>query len=201
MLKRFILWDPFSFSDALLSKFKAKSDLLVSVKAAANVINGKVPNDKNAVFRADFRKSRYAIILLVGLEHQHFDDHRIPIQNYTCINFYRLERIAKLLGLAFDRSYTAEKIYRELEAKKMVLFFKQDHQTFITLTKEGSAKYHKILDSFIELDNHLKSNALIQPLYVQETPARVPTKGLTIKSNQIIEAKLIADKLIKRISD
>jgi hypothetical protein len=183
-----------------MSRFKAKSDLLVSVKAVANVINGKVPNDKNAVFRADFRKSRYAIILLVGL-HPQFDDHRILIQNNTCINFYRLDRVAKLLGLAFDRSYTAEKIYRELEAKKMVLFFKQDHQTFITLTKEGSAKYHKILDSFIELDNHLKSNASIQPLYVQEKPARVPTKGLTIKSNQMIEAKLIADKLIRRISD
>jgi len=85
-----------------MSRFKAKSDLLVSVKAAANVINGKVPNDKNAVFRADFRKSRYAIILLVGLEHSQFDDHRILIQNNTCINFYRLDRVAKLLGLAFD---------------------------------------------------------------------------------------------------
>jgi len=83
----------------------------------------------------------------------------------------------------------------------MVIFFKQDHQTFITLTREGSAKYHKILDSFIELDNHLKSNASIQQLYVQEKPARVSTKGLTIKSSQMIEAKIIADKLIKSISE
>src|SRR5439155_22237395 len=139
-----------------MSQFRAKSDLTVSVKAAANVINGKVPNGKDANFASDFRISRYAIILLVGLVSPLFEDHRILIQNSSCINFYRLERVASFLDLSFDRAYTAEKIYRDLESKKMVRFFKQDHQTFITFTKEGSARYHKKLEYFVELDNNLK---------------------------------------------
>ena len=38
-----------------MNQFKSKSDLIVTVKAAANVINGKVPNGKNANFASDFR--------------------------------------------------------------------------------------------------------------------------------------------------
>jgi hypothetical protein len=38
-----------------MNQFKSKSDLIATVKAAANVINGKVPNGKNANFASDFR--------------------------------------------------------------------------------------------------------------------------------------------------
>jgi hypothetical protein len=174
---------------------------MVSVRSAANVINGKVPNGKNADLGSDFRKSRYAIILLVGLEHPLFEDHRIQIQNSVCINFYRLERVAKLLGLAFDRAYTAEKIYRDLEANQMVRFFKQDHHTFITFTKRGVIMSQKRLKVLQKLDDHLKSNPSLQHIYAEEKQGRASAKGLTIKSTQIMEAKLIADKLIKNITD
>jgi hypothetical protein len=123
-----------------------------------NVPNGNVPNGKDANFGSDFRTSRYAIILLAALTHPLFEDHKIQIENFKCFNYYRLGRVAKLLGLGFDRARTAEKIYRDLESKQKVRFFKQENQTFITFTKEGQKMSQDRLKRFQELDSYLRSN-------------------------------------------
>lgn len=73
------------------------------------------------------------------------------IQNFTYVNFYRLEKVAKLLCLVFDRTRTAEKIYRDLESKQKVIFFKVDNQTFITFTKQGQKMCLERLKQFIYL--------------------------------------------------
>jgi hypothetical protein len=144
-----------------MSQFKAKVDL-IAIKAAAQIINGKVPDVKDANFGSDFRTSRYAIILLAALMSPLFENNNIQIQNFKCFNYYRLERVAKLLGLGFDRARTAEKIYRDLESKHKVRFFKQENQTFITLTKQGQKMYQETLEQFQELDNYVKSIPSLQ---------------------------------------
>jgi hypothetical protein len=100
-------------------------------KQDKTIINGKVPDVKDANFGSDFRTARYAIILLAALMSPLFEDSNIQIQNFTCVNYYRLERVARLLGLVFDRARTAEKIYRNLESKHKVRFFKRENRTFI----------------------------------------------------------------------
>lgn len=114
-----------------------KNSLIVDIKAAAQVINGKVPDVRDTNFGSDFRPARYAIILLAALLDPLCEDGNIQIQNFTCISFYRLAKVAKLLGLIFDRARTAEKIYRDLESKHRVRFFKLEKHTFITITKQG----------------------------------------------------------------
>ena len=100
-------------------------------KQDKTIINGKVPDVKDANFGSDFRTAKYAIILLAALMSPLFEDSNIQIQNFTCVNYYRLERVARLLGLVFDRARTAEKIYRNLESKHKVRFFKRENRTFI----------------------------------------------------------------------
>jgi hypothetical protein len=92
-------------------------------KQDKTIINGKVPDVKDANFGSDFRTAKYAIILLAALMSPLFEDSNIQIQNFTCVNYYRLERVARLLGLVFDRARTAEKIYRNLESKHKVRIF------------------------------------------------------------------------------
>ena len=130
-----------------------KNSLIVDIKAAAQVINGKVPNVRDTNFGSDFRTARYAIILLAALVSPIFEDSNIQIQNFTCVNFYRLEKVARLLGLVFDRTRTAEKIYRDLESKKKVIFFKVDNKTFITFTKQGQKMCLERLKQFIYLQS------------------------------------------------
>ena len=130
-----------------------KNSLIVDIKAAAQVINGKVPNVRDTNFGSDFRTARYAIILLAALVSPIFEDSNIQIQNFTCVNFYRLEKVARLLGLVFDRTRTAEKIYRDLESKQKIIFFKVDNKTFITFTKQGQKMCLERLKQFIYLQS------------------------------------------------
>ena len=174
-----------------------KNSLVTDIKAAAQVINGKVPNDKDQNFGSDFRTARYAIILLAALISPLFEDSNIQIQNFTCVNYYRLERVARLLGLVFDRARTAEKIYRDLESKHKVRFFKRENRTFITFTKQGQKMYQERLKQFQELDNYEKSILSLQNQYSEEKQGRGTSlaKGIRIKPREMKDVKLIAGKL------
>jgi hypothetical protein len=170
-----------------------KNSLIIDIKATAQVINGKVPDVRDTNFGSDFRTARYAIILLAALMSPLFEDYNRQIQNFTCINYYRLERVAKLLGLGFDRARTAEKIYRDLESKQKVMFFKLDNQTFITFTKQGQKLYQERLMQFI----YLKSIASLQNQQSEERHGIGTSlaKGVRIKPREMKDAKLIDDKL------
>jgi hypothetical protein len=170
-----------------------KNSLIVDIKAAAQVINGKVPNVRDINFGSDFRAARYAIILLAALVSPIFEDSNIQIQNFTCVNFYRLEKVARLLGLVFDRTRTAEKIYRDLESKQKIIFFKVDNKTFITFTKQGQKMCLERLKQFIYLQS-------IASLHNQEAEERQGlgtslAVGVGIKPREMKDTKLIDGKL------
>jgi hypothetical protein len=150
-----------------------------------------------ANFGSDFRTARYAIILLAALMSPIFEDNNIQIQNFTCINYYRLERVARFLGLVFDRARTAEKIYRDLESKHRVRFFKQENRTFITFTKQGQKMYQEILKLFEELAYHQKSIPSLQNQQSEERRGLGTSlaKGVRIKPSEMKDTKSIAGKL------
>jgi hypothetical protein len=170
-----------------------KYSLIVDIKAAAQVINGKVPDVRDTNFGSDFRPARYAIILLAALLDPLCEDGNIQIRNFTCISFYRLAKVAKLLGLIFDRSRTAEKIYRDLESKHRVRFFKLENHTFITITKQGQKMYLARLKQFI----YLKSIASLQNQESEERH-RLGTslaKGVRIKPREMKDSLTVIGKL------
>jgi hypothetical protein len=177
-----------------VSKFKAKVDL-IAIKAAAQVINGNVPDVKDANFGSEFRTARYAIILLAALTPM-FEDRNIQIQNFTCVNFYRLEKVARFLGLVFDRTRTAEKVYRDLESKHRVRFFKQENRTFVTITKQGLKKYQEILQQFQVLDKYLKSITSLQNQQSEERQSLGTSlvRGIRIKPREMKELKLTVNE-------
>ena len=128
-----------------------RNGLIFEIKAAANVMNGEVPDVKDTNFRSDFGPARYGIVLLAALADPVFEDCIIQIQNFACINIYKLWKVAKLSGLIFERARTAEKVYRELEMKHKVRFFKIGNKTYITLTKLGQKTYQDRLKEFVNL--------------------------------------------------
>ena len=170
-----------------------KNSLIVDIKAAAQVINGKVPNVRDTNFGSDFSSARYAIILLAALMSPIFEDNNIQIQNFTCVNFYRLKKVARLLGLVFDRTRTAEKIYRNLESKQRIIFFKVGNKTFITFTKQGQKMSLERLKQFI----YLQSIASLQNQQAEERQGLGTSLaiGVKIKPHETKNAKLIANEL------
>lgn len=128
-----------------------RNSLIIEIKAVANVMNGEVPDVKDTNFRSDFGPARYGIILLAAIADPVFEDCIIRIQNFACINIYKLWKVAKLSGLIFERARTAEKVYRELEMKHRVRFFKIGNKAYITLTKGGQKMYQDRLKEFVSL--------------------------------------------------
>ena len=78
-------------------------------------MNGKTNTDHKAKYGSNFKTMRYAIILLASLVLP--VDNTKEIQNTTFINYYSLDKVARMLGLEFDRMKGADKIFSELENK------------------------------------------------------------------------------------
>jgi hypothetical protein len=102
-----------------------------------------------------------------------------------------------------DRTRSEEKIYRHFESKDKIGFSKQENQTFITLTNQGQTMSQERLMLFRELDNRLKSFPSLQDRDTKEKQSRGTSlaRSLRTKPREMIDAELIADRLIKSISD
>jgi predicted transcriptional regulator len=182
----------------------AKTDLLIRIKKVGPLLNGRTPNGKKATYASLFKTSRYAIILLASIKHHAFENNTIKIGNTTFTNFYRLNMIAEVLGLEFDRTKIADKIYSELQDKGLIKrIITEDHKTFITLTEKGEKKFLKNLDELQTINELYISRPLLQRQYdeeEQEQDYRL-VKGVKIKSSQLTDEQIIVDNLIKSISD
>lgn len=93
----------------------------------------------------------------------------------------------------FDRTRTAEKIYRNLESKQRIIFFKVGNKTFITFTKQGQKMFLERLKQFI----YLQSIASLQNQQAEERQGLGTSLaiGVKIKPRETKNAKLIANEL------
>src|SRR6476469_1185133 len=104
----------FRFISLSSSKFKSKADLMIKIKQARLLLNGKYRDGSKASFASDFKFTRYALVLLAAITMSNFEYHTKKIQNATFISYYSLYKIAKFLGLEFERTKAAPYVYKEL---------------------------------------------------------------------------------------
>ncbi|MGC2680994.1 MAG: hypothetical protein WA323_03935, partial [Candidatus Nitrosopolaris sp.] len=140
---------------------------------------------------------RYAIILLASLVLP--SDNTKELQNTTFINYYGLDKVARMLGLEFDRTKVAGKIFAELESKwKIRKTVTSDSKTFITLTEEGKKKCIENLDLLLILNKEFYSDPSLQMKYLYEDIEGKFTKGFG--SHRHTGKEVIVENLINRIS-
>ena len=121
-----------------------------------------------------------------------------------CINFYRLEKIARVLRLDFDRTKTASKIYRKLEESGYItIVTTPDHRTCIKLTRTGEEKSKQDLESLQTLAEYFHSYPALQSKYTEDKVGQgqlFVSKGASSKS-QRTGIDLTINNLINSISN
>ena len=160
------------------------------------MLNGKSNTGHNAKYGSNFKKLRYAIILLAGVVLP--VDNTKEIQNATFINYYTLDKVARMLGLEFDRTKVAGKIFSELETKgKIKRAITDDSKTFITLTDECKEECKEKLNLLQILNKEFYSDPSLQTKYLYEEVEGTLAKGFTRHSDS---KELVVENLINRIS-
>lgn len=179
------------------SKFKSKADLMVKIKQARLLLNGRYRDGSKASFASDFKFARYAIVLFAAITMSTFEYHTKKIQNSTFISYYSLYKVAKFLGLEFERTKTAPYIYRELTQRGHMKIIIENNRTFITFTEKGRKSCEEKIEELQFLNEHFNEN----PLDQQRDKEEGWNKSL-IKGTKAIQpdTETEIDKLIKKIS-
>jgi hypothetical protein len=182
-------------------KYVSKADLLLSIKQASPLLNGKYHDGTKAKFATDFKFTRYAIILLAAISVSTFEYHTKKIQNDTFVSFYRLHSVARVLGVKFERTKSAPYAYKELVDRGQVKMVTEDNRTYVTLTDRGKKSCKEKLEELQLLNEHFNRNPLERLKYREKEDWRgLPAKGMAPGSRQELLVETEIDKLIKKIS-
>jgi len=181
-------------------KFKSKADLLLRIKQARLLLNGKHRDGSKATFSSDFKFTRYAIVLLAAISMSTFEYHTKKIQNATFISYYKLYKVAKFLEIEFERTKSAPYVYKELIDRGQVKIVTEDNRTFVTLTERGKKSCEEKLELQL-LNEHFNTNPSDRLKYKEKEDWRgMPVKGTKPGSLQQLQVETEIDKLIKKIS-
>jgi hypothetical protein len=179
------------------TKFKSKADLLIKIKQVRLLLNGRYRDGSKAAFASDFKFMRYACVLLAAVTLSNFEYHTRNIQHETFVSYYNLYKVAKFLGIEFERTKAAPYVYKELiqrgHAKKAV----ENSRTFITFTRNGRISCEEKLEELQLLNEHFNENPLELKKYRDEVQRKMTSKGATPRH---LDAEKIIDELITKIS-
>ncbi len=198
--KEFIKYQ-FRFSIVSSGKFKSKADLMIKIKQARLLLNGRYRDGSKATFASDFKFTRYAIVLLAAISMSNFEYHTKKIQNTIFISYYNLYKVAKFLGLEFERTKAAPYVYKELTQRGQVKITIENNRTFITFTENGKKSCEEKLEELQYLNEHFNSNPSEQQKYREEEDWKKTVKGVKVGSPLRVGFETEIDKLIKKISD
>jgi hypothetical protein len=179
---------------------KSKADLMLRIKQARLLLNGKYLDGSKATFASDFKFTRYAIVLLAAISLSNFEYHTKRIKNNTFISYYNLYKVARFLGLDFERTKAAPYVYKELIDRGHVTTVNEDNRTFITFTREGKKSCEEKLEELQDLNEQFNLNPYEHQKYKEEEDEKDRTsKGVKQRiRRQVVQTDI--DKLIKKIS-
>ncbi len=167
---------------------------MIRIKQARLLLNGKHQDGSKATFASDFKVIRYAIVLLAALSLSNFEYHTRKIQNASFISYYDLYKVARFLGLEFERTKSAPYVYKKLIDRKQVRFTVEDNRTFITFTDRGKKSCEEKLEELEDLNEHFNSHPSDRQKYKENNGNDRTAKGVKLKSTPEV------DRLIKKIS-
>jgi hypothetical protein len=114
-----------------------------------------------ASFESGLKYARYAIVLLAAISSPSFGYHTRKIRNNNFASYYNLYKVAKVLGLEFERKRAALNAYDELTQRGHVKIAVEDNRTFITFTEKGKRNCEEILEDLQHLNENFNSHPLL----------------------------------------
>jgi hypothetical protein len=173
-------------------------NLLTKIAYVYNLLNGKKLDGKNATYHSNFKKARYASILLASVTLDNFKDEPCP-NDCNSYNFYKLAKVAKTLELEFDRTRIAKKIYDEMIKSGEVKTERIEDKEYICITEKGKKICQKQLEELHLLRNYFEAIPAIQEKYNENQYPNYLSKGLPASIDPKIEETV--EELINNISD
>lgn len=180
----------------------SKTDLLIQISTVRPLLNGTTFDGKKADYAPGFKYPRYAVILLAGITVPVFEEHTEKVKNSVCLKIYRLDKVANVLRLDFERTKAAD-TYRDLEKDGKIKIITENNKTFITLTRKGVEKCEEDLESLQIIAKLFHSHPGVQDRH-SETERNEDdrlSKGLTPKAHKFSDIDTEVDKLISSISN
>ena len=174
---------------------------MLKIKQARPLLNGRYRDGSKATFGSDFKFTRYAIILLAAISMSNFEYRTKKIQNSTFISYYNLYKVAKFLGIDFERTKAAPYVYKELIDRGQVKILTEENRTYITFTEKGKKSCEEKLKELQLLNEHFNENPSDRQRYKEgEGWGGRTAKGTRPGSLQQLDVETEIDKLIKKIS-
>lgn len=179
------------------TKFQSKTDLLIKIKQVRLLLNGRHRDGSKASFASDFKFMRYACVLLAAVTISNFEFHTKKIRNETYASYYSLYKVAKFLGVEFERTKAAPYVYRELVNRGHAKTAVETNRTYITFTGKGKTSCEEKLEELQFLNKEFNEN----PLELQRYKEKDRTRGLVKGSiPRQVRKETRSDTLIRSIS-
>jgi hypothetical protein len=200
--KKEFIRDQVRFIVVSSEKIRSKTDLIVKIKQTSILLNGRHRDGSKATFASDFKFTRYSIVLLAALSISNFEYHTKRIGSTTFVSYYNLYKVARFLGLEFERTKSAPYIYKELTQRGHVKIVLENNRTFITFTEKGKKSCEEKLEELRDLNEQFNSSPFEQQKYKEdENWSKRSVKGAKPKPMDAETTETPIDKLIKRISE
>jgi hypothetical protein len=179
-----------------------KDDFFDSIADLYLLLNGRTLQGKKATYGSYFTTLRYALVLLYAITSEIVRDENEKDLTLDCtrFNFYRLNKVADLLHLEFERRRVAKKIYTELKDKGYAKTERKGGKEYICITEKGEKSCKNKMEETRKLKRYFMSLPLLQAKYDEEqVPAGMVIKGSQPATNS--HAERLVEQIINRISD
>jgi hypothetical protein len=134
-------------------------------------------------------------VLLAAISLPSFTYHTKKIQNTNFASYHNLYKVAKILGLEYERNRAAPNAYAEFAQRRDVKVVVEDNRTFITFTEVGRKNCEEILYE------HFNSIPLVEQKSREYGKlGRGTAKGVYAGSSLRPEIEKEIDRLITKIS-
>jgi predicted transcriptional regulator len=173
---------------------------MLRIKQVRLLLNGRHNDGSKAMFPSNFKYNPYGIVLLAAISMSNFEYHTEKIKNATFISYYNLYKVAKFLGIDFERTKSAPYVYKKLIDRGHVKILTENNRTFITLTEKGKKSCEEKLEELQLLNEHFNENPSYRQKYKEGEDWKGIVKGAKPGSSQRLEVETEIDILIKRIS-
>jgi hypothetical protein len=174
---------------------------MLKIKQVRLLLNGRHNDGSKAMFPSNFKHNRYAIVLLAAISLSNFEYQTRKIKNNIFISYYNLYKVAKFLGIEFERTKSAPYVYKELLDWGHVKIVTDENRTFITLTPKGRKSCQAKLEELQLLNEHFNENPSDRQRYKEgEGWGGRTAKGTKPGPLQQLDVETEIDALIKKIS-
>lgn len=166
------------------------------------LLNGEDQEGNKLSIISDVKYIRYLAVVNYAMLSPTFEQSSIVDSGRVHFSQYKLGLVAKTLGLQFDRSRIAEKIFKQAEKREEITRITHENKQYISLTDKGIKKVREGMREIESLKKNPDSLNSLDKNYREQVKKGVKRENVwasLLKSNR--EDTQPMDKIMKLLMD